>query len=159
MSDDLRQMLAEQQPITRTIGGTAYAFPRSIPARIGLLLVDLMNGTDDSAEFFEGSERPNLRHELLGHQTLRQMVLDGCTSEEVDRTFSFLITWHTNGPAAAEKLWTSWGDAQGEASPAASTAKRPSSSTGAASRTRSRASTSGTSTRKATSRKAPRASS
>lgn len=156
MSSDLRQMLAEHQPITRTIGGKDYQFRRAIPARIGLLLIDMMNGTHNADEFFTADENINLRHELIGADVLRQLVLDGCTGEEVERVLSFLVTWHTNGPTAAEKMWDSWGDAPGGSQPAASAGpQQPQQGAAEAPKTPTPASTSGTRTSTSKSKRKP----
>lgn len=150
--DDLDDFLVVQ-PIRLPIRGKTYEFPGSISARTGLMLQRLTaeadkvrdgstEPTDLAAEVLNDEEEIDLRAEVLG-DTERQMAADGLSTAHVRHVFQTLLVWHMAGQEAAEKAWHTLGEAQ-----APNRAERRAASKDSASTTRSRASTSGTTTRR-----------
>lgn len=142
MSSDLRDVLAPARPITRTIGGREYQYPRTIEARFGLLIADGVNGTRDAYEYISKDEQFDLRDIVFG-PARKDMIRGGCTDAEMDIVFSYLCLHHVLGEAAANAYWDGLGKPQTPRDDVEPSTTSP--STGADGAT-STASTSGTST-------------
>ncbi len=112
MFRDLSEFLTVE-PIRLPIRGKEYQFPGEISARSWLLLQRLDAGArrarrdpdyDPAAEMLSDVDQDALMAELFGG-TDEQMVEDGCTSSEIQRTFITLMAYHTVGRELAEAVW------------------------------------------------------
>lgn len=141
------------KPIRLPIRGKVYEFPGSVSGRTGLLLhrmteqvEQLKAGAkfdeDAQQEILDDAAETNLRAEILG-DTEREMIDDNIPSLYIDHVFKTLITWHQFGEDIAKAVWE---DVPGAPkAPEDRKAKRPRGTSGKASTTRKRASTSPTS--------------
>lgn len=144
------------------IRGKTYRFPGTISAKAGLMLQRLeltaakADGVEDAQQQALAEldpEQPiDLDREVMG-DVRAEMVADGLTQAHIQHTFMTLLIWHLHGQEAAERVWER--KQPGEA-PAPNRAARRGSS-GTARSTKPLASTSGTRTPKASSKRAPTA--
>jgi hypothetical protein len=141
------------------IRGKTYRFPGTISAKAGLMLQRLeltaarAKGVEDAQkqalDELDPEQPIDLNHEVMG-DVRAEMVADGLSQAHVQHTFMTLLIWHLHGQDAAERVWER--KQPGEAPAPSRAARRASSGTGKS--TRTPASTSGTRTRTAPSKRA-----
>lgn len=154
MSDTFKDLdsFFKIQPIRLPIRGKTYAFPGSVSGRTGLLLHRMTemaekvkagkDSPDLGQQILDDSEELDLRKEILG-DTEREMIDDGLPSAFIDHVFHTLIVHHQFGENVAKAVWE---DVPGAPkAPQDRKAKSRKGTSGAASTTKQRASTSGTS--------------
>lgn len=140
------------KPIQLPIRGKVYKFPGSVSGRTGLLLHRMtemaervMAGKEPSGmeqELLDDGEELNLRAEVFG-STEQEMIDDGLPSVFIDHVFKTLIVYHQYGEDVAMAVWE---DVPGAPkAPRDRKAKSRKATSGGASTTKKRASTSGTS--------------
>lgn len=137
------------------IGGKDYYVP-SPPGDIGLqvqrwfdaLFKDSKNRTDADRQILADAEEKDLYAQVLG-PVHAELIADGVTWGKIKHAALTSVFWIASGKHAAAKYWARPGK------PETSPNSTKTSSTGAARKTRRRASTSGTSTRPDTSSDSP----
>lgn len=140
------------KPIRLPICGKTYEFPGSVSARTGLLLHRMTEMVEEVERARRAGDEPNLdatalddgeevdlRREVFG-SVQQQMIDDAVPSVYVEHALKTLIVWHQFGEKVAEAVWK---DVPG--APKAPADRKPRKATsGAATTTKRRGSTSGT---------------
>jgi len=141
------------EPLIFPVNGKQYEIPPVGYLR-GLRLSGMLNGTDHTME----AESPDVLWEFILGDVWAQMKADDAPLEAMNRVAFATLTDFQLGREAAEKVWESGIPPEALAAVQAAiqekTAQPPQSSTVAAPKTRPRASSSGTSSPRASTRKA-----
>lgn len=152
---DLSEILPStaDEPKCLPILGTTYEFPARVSAETGALLLQIerqRTEVDPSGLGEEVLER--VQRDLLG-DTYDTMRVAGVPPAMVSHAIATLMVWHLYGQQAAEAAW----ERMGEAQTPNRAQRRTAASKGSGSKTRSPASTGGTTgrTRKTAARRSP----